>query len=257
MLALLAASPAHGDILSQMDRGHRLLLHYGYQLHAAPSPANSFRNPNGTDGTNLTVLRNANFNGLNFESTNWDGQMWTPPTGNYNWSRWEIDSVNPTNPAHVGMVMVSVLEEQELNDPNIVTTMAQRLANIRASAPNVIGYVNDAGVTNPLADIQNYMAVAKPDMLSFDHYVFAFGDPWEGGSPTPLYSSMGKYRTAALGGHNGDSTKPIPYGMWTQMFKVAGGADAFRVGNESPVRCSMGLWLHVAARIPIQQRRPR
>lgn len=219
-----ATCVADSLLAAELDRGHRLLLQYGFPLHAAPSPALAYRNPNGIDSTNLATLRNANFNGLNFEAMNWDQQMWTPPTDNYNWSRWDVTSISPTNPSQVGMIMASVWDEQDLSDPNVVNTMAQRLASIRASAPSVIGYVNDAGVTNSLASIQNYMSVAQPDMLSFDRYVFAFGDPWAGGSPTPLYSTMGKYRTAGLAGNSGDSSKPIPYGMWTQMFRLPGGA---------------------------------
>jgi hypothetical protein len=221
LIGMLAAGSAQA---TDLDRGHSLLLQYGYQLHAAPSPALAYRNPNGIDSTNLTVWRNAGFNGLNFESMNWDQQMWTPPTGNYNWSRWDLPSVNPSNPSYAGLMMLSVWDEQWLGDPYVLSTVTTRLANIRASAPHIIGYVNDAGVTNTLAEIKNYMAVAQPDMLSFDRYVFAFGDPWPGGSPTQLYDAMGKYRTAGLAGNNGDFSKPIPYAMWYQAFKVPGGA---------------------------------
>lgn len=204
-----------------LDRGHQLLLQYGYQIHATTSPRNLFRNPDGTDQISLTTLRNANFTGLNFSNTNWDQQMWTPPVGNYRWSRWDLESTSPGNPSYDGLTMASVWDEQDLGDPAIVATMAGRLAGIRASTPNVIGFANDAASTTTLAQIKNYMAIAQPDMLSFDYYAFLYQNTWPGGSPTAQYNQMGKYRTAALAGNNGDYTRPIPYATYVGPFKQA------------------------------------
>jgi len=220
-MAISVVCPAYGYDLSQLDRGHRLLLQYGYQIHATTSPAALSRHPDGSDQVSLTTLQNANFTGLHFSNTNWDQQMWTPPVGNYRWSRWDLESTSRTNPSHAGLTMVSVWDEQDLGDPIVVATMASRLASIRASTPEVIGFANDAASSTTLAQITNYMSIAQPDMLSFDYYAFLYQNVWPGGSPTALYNHMGKYRTAALAGNSGDSTRPIPYAVYTGPFKQA------------------------------------
>jgi hypothetical protein len=202
-----------------LDRGHELLLRYGYQIHATTSPAALQRNPDGSDQISLQTLRNASFTGVHFSNTNWDQQMWTPPVGNYRWSRWDLESTSPTNSSHAGLTMVSVWDEQDLGNPSVVATMASRLASIRASTPEVIGFANDAGSSTTLAQIKNYMSIAQPDMLSFDYYAFLYQNVWDGGSPTAQYNTMGRYRTAALAGNNGDSTTPIPYAVYLGPFK--------------------------------------
>ncbi|MCC7350430.1 MAG: hypothetical protein IT446_07665 [Phycisphaerales bacterium] len=218
LLTLAVSFPSHAQTL---DRGHQLLLQYGYQIHATTSPEALFRHPDGSDQINLTTLRNAHFTGLNFSNTNWDQQMWTPPVGNYRWSRWDLESTSPGNPSYDGLTMVSVWDEQDLGDPNVVATMASRLAAIRASTPNVIGFANDAASSTTLAQIKNYMAIAQPDMLSFDYYAFLYQNTWDGGSPTAQYNHMGKYRAAALAGNNGDYSRPIPYATYVGPFKQA------------------------------------
>ncbi|MCC6423761.1 MAG: hypothetical protein IT447_09815 [Phycisphaerales bacterium] len=218
---LLILALAGQSYAQNLDRGHQLLLQYGYQIHATTSPRYLFRNSDGTDQISLETLRNANFTGLNFSNTNWDQQMWTDPVGNYRWSRWDLESASPGNPSLAGLTMVSVWDEQDLGDPSVVATMASRLANIRANAPQVIGYVNDAASSTTLAQIKNYMAIAQPDMLSFDYYAFLYQNTWPGGSPTAQYNHMGKYRIAALSGNNGDFTRPIPYAVYVGPFKQA------------------------------------
>ena len=225
LMALVASSPVYGtDLRSQLDRGHRLLLQYGYQLHAYEDCAVK----PGSDPIDLNRLRNANFNGVNLGSApDWAKEMSTPPTGNYYWSHWSARATDPNLPSQQGLVMASVSDEKDLSDPTVVSNSARWLADFRTIQPNVIGFVTDQGrYSGSLASIKNYMAAAQPDMLFWDHYVFG-GDngspnPWPGGSPTMLYTCMGKYRTAALAGNNGDFTKPIPYGMCTQTYKVNG-----------------------------------
>lgn len=217
-LAALLALVASGTVcravdLSQLDRGHRLLLQYGYQLHGAVGYA-----------VDLDVWRNAHFNGLNFESTVWQNVMgWANPpisaTNPYYVSGWSMRALADNHPNHWNLRIASVIDEVDLSNHTNVTNAAQYLADFRSLEPNVIGLGTDDR-NQSMTDIQYYMAHAQPDMLLWDYY--AFSGSWAGGSPTGLYNGMGKYRTAGLAGNSGDGAKPIPYGMWYQAYKKSG-----------------------------------
>jgi hypothetical protein len=216
-------------ILNDLDRGHRLLLEHGFQIHGAAWLGSRATHPYPNDPVDLAVLKAANFTGINFGSANWTDVMWTNPAGNYNWSRWSASpNVAPYTPYDAtGMVMASSRDERILYDPVVLDEYTDFLTQMRAQMPNVISHVTDNGKdSGNLSHIRNFMTVAQPDMLFWDHYVFggtnSTPNPWTGGSPTRMYDIMGKYRAAARAGHDGTYTKPIPVGMWIQTYKADG-----------------------------------
>jgi hypothetical protein len=210
-------------ILNDLDRGHRLLLQYGFQLQANAFLGSRATHPYPTDPVNLNVLKAANFNNIHFGSANWDAVMWTSPSaGDYYWSRWSATPTNPNASSQQGLVMASGQDELNIADPAVRTQYANYLSQMRATMPNVISHTTQIGWQPSLADLQAYMAQGQPDMLYFDEYVFDSADQWQGGSPTRLYDVMGKFRVAARAGNNGAYTKPIPVGQWAQTYKRGG-----------------------------------
>jgi hypothetical protein len=211
-------------ILDDLDRGHRLLLQNGYQLNALAFLGNRVTHPYPNDPVDLTVLNAANFNNIHFGSANWDAVMWTPPTGNYKWSRWSASPTDPAHPSQAGLVMASSTDELNLADPAVRTQYANYLSQMRTLMPNVISHTTQIGWQPSLADLQTYMAQGQPDMLYFDDYSFpdtAANAP-AGGSPTNWYKTLGKFRVAARAGNDGTYTKPIPTGLWIQTYKRDG-----------------------------------
>jgi hypothetical protein len=212
-------------ILDDLDRGHRLLLQNGFQLHGLAFLGNRVTHPYPTDPVNLSVLEAANFNGIHFGSANWTDVMWTPPNvGDYKWSRWSSSpNAAPYTPYDAtGLVMASGQDELNLADSAVRTQYANYLSQMRTLMPNVISHTTQAGGVPTFSDLQTYAAQAQPDMLYFDEYVFDNAGQWAGGSPTRLYTVMGKYRAAARAGNDGTYTKPIPVGQWAQTYKRGG-----------------------------------
>lgn len=239
LLIVCMAVPLASNTSLALDRGHELLLRYGYQVHASPSPRIIPEGGASHDQINLSIWRDANFTGMHFANLSWNKQMVTEPAGNYQWQRWwDYDATKPltaevnqfpAKPAEPGMIMASVGEELDLTIDATVEAMKDRLEILRTTAPAVIGYISDWGGlmredpiqphANTLDELKSYMRRAQPDMLCFNLYPFGFGSNWEGGSPTILYDAMGRYRMAALAGNTGDGTVPIPYGMWINYGK--------------------------------------
>jgi hypothetical protein len=211
---------------ANLDRGHRLLIQRGYQLHGVAFLGSRATNPYPDDPVDLSVLNAANFNGIHFGSANWTDVMWTQPTGNYNWSRWSANpNMTPYTPYDAaGMVMASAVDELDISSASVRADYAAWLADMRTLMPQVISHTTQIGWQPSLATLQTYMAQAQPDMLFFDDYSFpdTLANAPAGGSPTNWYKTLGKYRIAARAGNDGTGTAPIPAGLWIQTYKRDG-----------------------------------
>ena len=131
----------------------------------------------------------------------------------------------------------SYQDEQDLTIPSIVTETANWMSAMRADPrvpADTLLYVNQWGQQTPEAAIQAYMAIAKPDQVSFDWYVFGTGYPQQfvNGSPRGLYFGLEKYRRLGMAGNDGTGQHPIPYGHWLSTFVTTRdhGLDAQAVG---------------------------
>ena len=101
------------------------------------------------------------------------------------------------------LVSIQYRDEQDLGNPATLAEASAQFAIYRNAYPDVILYTNQFGWQISEGDMRNYMSVAQPDMLSFDHY------PWVWGK-TEMYQYMQKYRLLALGGNDGSGNRPIP-----------------------------------------------
>jgi hypothetical protein len=213
------------EILNDLDRGHRLLLQYGFQLQANAFLGSRATHPYPTDPVNLSVLKAANYNNIHFGSANWDAVMWTSPSaGDYYWSRWSATPTDPNSPSQQGLVMASGQDELNIGDPAVRTQYANYLSQMRTLMPNVISHTTQIGWQPSIDDLRAYMVQGQPDMLYFDDYSFpdtAANAP-VGGSPTNWYRTLGRFRAVGREGHDGTGNTPIPTGMWIQTYKRDG-----------------------------------
>ncbi|THA61104.1 hypothetical protein E6P78_25755 [Streptomyces sp. A0958] len=96
--------------------------------------------------------------------------------------------------------------------------LVQLTAKLRQEAPRALMHTNQyAGQWND-AQLKNYMAVVKPDLLTFDEYNFSMRSNHVGGSVTGLYNNTARYRWLAMGGNDQTFTSPIAFGQYTMGF---------------------------------------
>ena len=196
--------------VEDLDRGHRLFLEKGIQLHGLVYDIV-------WDTTCKNLFDEAGFTTVHFgQGVYVDGSS-VPNT--YQWAQWSFDP-NGYHPYTSMLATASHSDEQDITNPHWLTFYADWHAQMRTNYPHVISAVHQGG--NPgITALQNYANVVQPDMVMFDHYVFDSGGT-EGGSPTTLYNTMGTYRAVGLGGHDGTGTIPIPYSMWYQSYRPFG-----------------------------------
>lgn len=201
LVAAVSARPVYAQTLS---KGHRLLLERGIQLQAMVDPNSPFH---------IDTYRAAGLNGVAWIWTS-DSSLLGPAPG-FPWMRWtgspaDMPCTPSEQPFCSNLVAVQLGDEQDLNNPSVRTATAAWYASVRDRFPDALLYSNSYGgqLTNPSLD--DFIRTSRPDMLSFDTYPFRPDGP-TGGSPTPLYGDMQRYRKFALG-------YGVPYGMYTQTF---------------------------------------
>jgi MYXO-CTERM domain-containing protein len=123
------------------------------------------------------------------------------------------------------LVALQIGDETALNDDNVRNDYVNWYNEIRAAnpawLPHTILYNNSAGGAVSDVALDDFIRRAQPDMIVFDSYRhFQPGraegpSAWPGGSPTPYYSDMRRYRQHAVMGHG------LPLGVYRQTFHDA------------------------------------
>jgi hypothetical protein len=204
-----------------LDKGHRILIERGLQIHALVFVEDPFE---------LKTLQESNFTGVNFAWKS-DVAKLGPPPG-FTWSRWSAGGEKHETALQPGerpyarsLIAWACADEENLNDPAMREKVAGWFAATREKFPETILYTNQYGgqVTNE--NLNAYIESSRPDMLSFDTYPFLLDGP-TAGSPTPFYGDAMRYRKHAL-------ARGIPYAMWVQTFH---GENRYRNPSESEMR---------------------
>ena len=217
---LLLCVPAAAGGWEDLSRGHRILLRKGLQIQGMAHPI--VRGTGEEVGLDLDRWAESNFTSVNL---NWNDmtENYVGPAPGIPWARlavWTPNSQWALRPAEMpylpSMVSFQYSDEDDISDPGILAGAATWLASARIKYPNVLTHLNQWGSQHTVAELQNFLVQAQPDMVMFDTYPFhGSGDP-AGGSPTEFYEHMQKYRLLGLGGHDATGAQPIPYALWLQ-----------------------------------------
>ena len=214
--------PAASDgIPDSLNRGHRLILKHGLQIQALIFP--DFYPP-----------------GKSFDSKKWLESKFTTSNTHESdyplflitkmpWARWvswnDITGKRGPylksweQPYVSSLVSLQAGDEKNIRNTNVVNYFKKTFEIWKTNYPNAINYGNFAGSTwNTDAEITNYLAIAKPDILVMDFYPFR-GDV-DGGSVGKWYRSLGRFRKIAMTGYDGSCKKPIPYGCYFQTYTL-------------------------------------
>jgi hypothetical protein len=199
---------------AQISKGNQILINRGLQIQGMVNTADIFH---------LSTYTNANYTSINWFYNSDTSQMGAAP--GFPWGRW-VDSISSMPPlgsesSYMSqLVSLSLSDEPYLDSNSYFTNMVHWFTNVQSSYPNTILYINNWGGEVSDGALGNFIAQAKPDLISFDTY------PWQcvhdynasnhigatiGGPPTGWYSELRRYRQFGMG-YN------IPFGIYRQTF---------------------------------------
>lgn len=203
-----AAMALPGEDLSNLDKGHRLLIQNGLQVIGLVDT-----------GTPFTP---ATYQAANYTSVLWwMGSMNPGVVPNTPW----VESVpNPSMmpdlnasslpPGYMNhLVGLSLGDENNLNDRSAGGVFDQNVAWFQAAKSNpaynnTILYANSWGSQLTDQNLSDFVAQAKPDMISFDTYPWIAG---QGGAVTDWYTWLRRYRVYA-------NDAGIPFAVYRQTY---------------------------------------
>ena len=226
---------SQGQWLSELSRGHNILLDRGLQIQALTSP--EFDHP--TKQFDLARWAESNFTTAHFWANNYPVDQMPPPPPGIPWGLTDYNEPGTVEgdiepeayPYAASLVSYQLKDEQNITDPAELAYLAAEMAAFHANRPNVITYTNQHG-GHSTDDIRDYMQQVQPDILCFDNYPFDGSVP--GGSPTDFYRHMQRFRQLALAGNDGTGAQPIPYALYTQTFTYDGVDN--HIVSESEIR---------------------
>ena len=217
---------------AQLSKATRILLTRGLQLQGLVQPADIFH---------LDVYYNANYNTINWGFASAPDLM--GPAPGVPWGRWVSDATQlPPLPGEESfmsqLVCLSLSDEPYLDAPNDFADMLTffNAANASSSLSNTIIYINNWGLEVSDPTLNQFIAQAHPDMITFDEY------PWQcvydtsapnntgaaiPGPPTGFYSELRRYRKDSMA-YN------IPFGIYRQTFHAVQDYNSTVFRNPSP-----------------------
>lgn len=110
--------------------------------------------------------------------------------------------------------------DEEAFSPELRDYLAVAMAKVHEEHPWVLTHTNQALGQYPDADMADYLATARPDMITWDWY------PWMQGNSTASsitghYRQLARYRRHSLAGHDGSGDAPIAFGQYTIGFRMS------------------------------------
>jgi hypothetical protein len=210
------ATPGVAADVSGLSRGQQLLLRHGFQIHAA-----SYAEANG-GYVNQEAWRESGFSIEMGLPGGYAPASYGAP-GEYQWSLTDwlgAKDIRADVQAYVPYLTAwQYGDEQDLSNPSIRAAAVNWFAEMHARPQydHVIFFTNQSGWQINEADMKSYVSQIKPDMVMYDLYLWGHqGSAYANGSPTSMYSYLGKYRRIGLAGVDGTGNKPIPYARYEQ-----------------------------------------
>jgi hypothetical protein len=239
LLAILIAAPS--TAIAEIGKGHRILIERGLQTQGMVTKDDVFH---------LDTYRNANYSAINWlwES---NASLHGPAPG-YPWARW-VGAENQMpeaaeQPYLSRLVALQLGDEWHLNDTALRNRAVDWFNAIRNQWPNTILYMNNFGGQVNDAALADFVARARPDMLSFDTY------PWKstyippgpgetqghagaplGGQPTSWYGDLRRYRVHAY-------NAGLPFASYRQTFHAVQDYDQTVYRDPSPSELNLNTF---------------
>jgi hypothetical protein len=225
----------------QISKGHRILIERGLQIQGMVTRDDVFH---------LSTYSNANYSSINWLWTANPSLMGNAP--GFPWSRWVGNESNMPPQSGEGpymsqLVSLQLGDEWHLNDPALRTRAVNWFNSIRSNFPNTILYMNNWGSQVGDAELGDFTARARPDMLSFDTY------PWKSdyatrvplrGPPTSWYGDLRRYREHA-------NAANIPLAAYVQTFHAVQDYDQTVYRDPSPSELRLNHFAALAFNVKV------
>jgi len=227
----LICSPTLCGRAAELDTGHRVLLKHGLQIQAQAF----YQQPD-------VGVANYKFDPKPYLAANFTGINWhyrpintsfAAANPKFPWGCWTSaeTSITPEmRPYNDYFVSLQFGDEESLDDPAFRAKCAKWFSAVRPNFPNTILYTNQLAFNATPANVAAYMNESQPDMMVMDSYRWRIGNvegTWH------LLSDLQRYRKFALSGNDGTGKRPIPYGVFPQVFH---GEGKWRDPSESELR---------------------
>jgi hypothetical protein len=201
-----------------LSKGHRILIENGLQIQGMASADDPFH---------LQTYAALNYTAINWFN-NSNPRLMGPPPGVL-WARWlqpkevpppasEMPPSAIERPYAGKFIALSLGDEPDLNNPAVRDKYVAWFNAAAKTHPNQILYINNFGGQVKDAELADFIARAKPDMISWDVYPFRFAGPDkpervqpEGACPFNWYADLRRYRAHAL-------AAKIPFAIYRQTY---------------------------------------
>ena len=201
-----------------LSKGHRILIENGLQIQGMASADDPFH---------LETYAALNYSAINWFN-NSNPKLMGPPPG-VPWARWlqpkevpppakEMPPSANERPYAGKFIALSLGDEPDLNNPAVRDKYVKWFNEAAKTHPNQILYINNFGGQVKDAELADFIARGKPDMISWDVYPFKFAganNPQrvqpEGACPFNWYADLRRYRAHSLGAK-------IPFAIYRQTY---------------------------------------
>jgi hypothetical protein len=217
--------------IEKLDKGHRVLLKHGLQIQAQAF----YQHPD--VGVANYVFDPKPYLAANFTGINWHfrpiNTAFAAAHTKFPWGKWATTAstlATEERPYADNFVCLQFGDEQSLDDASFRAECKKWFDAVRPQLPNTILYTNQLAFNQTPANMAIYMRESHPDMLVMDSYRWRIGNvegTWH------LLSDLQRFRRYALLGNDGTGQRPIPYGVFTQVFH---GEGKWRDPSESELR---------------------
>jgi len=130
------------------------------------------------------------------------------------------DWMTPAMAAHTKSLFSICLGDEEAYSEALTDYLRQAIARLHQEYPDILVHTNQALGQYAGAELSDYVQSAKPDMITWDWYIWQRNQAYAGGSVTGLYNTIGRYRDVALAGLDGTGADPIAFGQYTVGFRL-------------------------------------
>ena len=207
-----------------LDRGHRVLLERGLQLHAWAYPGSG----PGITGWDFGRWAESNFTGIGLSGGGYGDEL---GAAGIPWTRIMYHGRSYPNPLTAADIepherpYASLLvsldvghENKKLMDPVELANLATIYATLRSRYPDVLMHSVQSGRQYDIDELRTFMQATQPDMLMFDDYPFTPANKSGIGIPGFVFQAMETYRLLGLEGNDGTGNHPIPVAQFTQTY---------------------------------------
>lgn len=133
---------------------------------------------------------------------------------------WENDYLREDQKAHEDTLYFVTMGDEEGYSDGLVEGVTEWFNLNRNKRPDTLVSTNQWGYQWGEDAMRHYIQTARPDLITFDAYVYDSGPDWD--ASARLVSNTGYYRKMAMEGWDGTGREPIAFGQHVNAAEIDG-----------------------------------